>query len=313
MESWSSWNVSGVQSYIDSMVASANILIGVNILLMVLIIISNGMFLITLIRKASLHTVSNILLGALSLSDLLIGTILEPFGIFQLVKLSQLQYNAQLLAIKVLLSHSLIGLSFVYVTLITCDRYLAICHPFKYLRYATNKLALTAPGFAFLLISMASITLHFISNAKVVKSLYIIDTIAFVIGLLLIVTCNCRIFTVIMKQKSQVTAMANLASTGNENLINREREKRRTNVVVVLLVVFLICYLPPTIVFHFLMRTYPWKLDSRLVTVIMWMDFLLCLNSLANPLLYCFRLQSIRRAMIETFSHMKRPFLGHGS
>jgi len=161
MESWSSWNVSGVQSYIDSMVASANVLIGVNILLMVLIIISNGMFLITLIRKASLHTVSNILLGALSLSDLLIGTILEPFGIFQLVKLSQLQYNAQLFAIKVLLSHSLIGLSFLYVTLITCDRYLAICHPFKYLRYATNKLALTAPGFVVLLISMASITVHF--------------------------------------------------------------------------------------------------------------------------------------------------------
>ena len=154
MECWSSWNVSGVQSYNDSMVASANVLIGVNILLMVLRIVSNVIFLVALIRKASLHTVSNILLGALSLSDLLIGTILEPFGIFQLVKLSQLQYNAQLLAIKVLLSHSLIGLSFVYVTLITCDRYLAICHAFKYLRYTANKLALTAPGFVVLLYTL---------------------------------------------------------------------------------------------------------------------------------------------------------------
>ena len=313
MNGWPSGNISGVQSYIDGMVASANVLIGANSLLMILIIISNGTFFITLLRKASLHTVSNILLGALSLSDLLIGTVLEPIGIFQLAKFSQIQYNAQLFATKVRLSHALIGLSFVYMTLITCDRYLAICHPFKYLRFATKKLALTAPGSAFLFISMGFIIAHCTANALVVKSLYAIEIIASAIGFVLIVICNCRIFIVIMKQKSQVRAMANVTSPGNENLINREREKGRTNVVVVLLIVFLICYLPPTFVFHFLLQNYQWKLDSIRITVVMWMDFLMCLNSLANPLLYCFRLRSIRRAVIETFSNMKRPFLGHRS
>ena len=308
MEVMSHGHISGATKHLDSMVASANVLIVVKSLLMTLIIISNGMFLITLIRKASLHTVSNILLGALSLSDLLIGLVLEPMLTFQLVRFSQLRFDWQLFFTIVVFSQALIGLSFIYMAIITCDRYFAISYPFKYLHYATNKFALAAPGLAFVLVLMLSIAAFVAANAAVIMVAYVVDTIASTIGFLLIIICNCRIFIVVKKQKSQVMAMVNGMPARNDILVRRE-EKGRTNVVLLLLVVFLSCYLPATFIFHFFMRNYPWELDSRLLTVFMWIDLLPGLNSFANPLLYCYRLRTIRRAIIETFNHMKRPFL----
>ena len=308
MEVWSEGHISGPKEYLDTMVTNAKILIVVKSLLMILIIISNGMFLITLIKTASLHTVSNILLGALSLSDLLIGLVLEPMWIFQLVRLSQLRFDLRTFSTISFFSQALIGLSFIYMAIITCDRYLAICHPFKYLRYATKKLALAAPGLAFFLVAISALTATVAASAPVVTIAYVIDAIVSTTGFLLIIIWNCRIFIAVKKQKSQIMAMVNVMPAGNEKILRREKEKGWTNVVLVLLVVFLICYLPSTLVFHVLMQNHPWKLHSRLVTIVMWMDCLLCLNSLANPLLYCYRLRTIRRAIIETLNHMKRPF-----
>ena len=48
-----------------------------------MIIVGNGVFSIVLLRKKSLHTPSNILLGALSFSDLLVGSVVQPLWIVE--------------------------------------------------------------------------------------------------------------------------------------------------------------------------------------------------------------------------------------
>ena len=98
---------------------------------MTLIIISSRMFLIALITTVSLHAVPSIHLGALSLSDLLIGLVLEPMRKFLLVRFSQLQFDLGLFATMGVFSQALIGLSLIHATIITCDRYLVNCYQFK--------------------------------------------------------------------------------------------------------------------------------------------------------------------------------------
>ena len=117
------------------------------------------------------------------------------------------------------------------------------------------------------LIVNCSITPLVVANARGAIGAYDIDTIVSIIEFLLIIVCSCRIFTVSKKKKPQVIAMVNWMPAGNEILVRQEREEGRTNAVLDLLIVFLIDYVPSTIVSNCLMHNHLWKLDSRPVTV----------------------------------------------
>ena len=310
MESWFHVNSSDPRIYADRILVSAKILIALNSFLMISIVISNGMFLIALFHKSSLHTTSNILLGAVSLSDLLVGLILEPIWITLLVKLVQHCFHSSLFAIQLMLTNAFIGLSFVYMTVISCDRYFAICHPLKYLRYATNKQALKSTGILFLIMFGSSPATMFVANKNFRTGFYILGAIAAAIGFLLIVVSNCIVLLVVIKQKSQVMARTNRMYAGDENIANRERERKRTNIVALMVAVFLVCYLPSAVFYHYGAVDENRQLNSYRLTVFIWIHFLMCLNSFANPLLYCYRLRSIRRAMNETIHTIRERLFG---
>ena len=309
MKSWFQVNSTDLRIYADGTSANAKILVALNSVLMISTVISNGMFLIALFHKSSLHTASNILLGAVSLTDLFVGLIIEPIWIILLVKLIQNRFHSSLFAIQLLLINIFIGLSFVYVIAISCDRYFAICHPFKYLRYATSKKALKSSAILFLVCIGCSPVYVFVANKTIGTGLYIIGALAAATGFLLIVASNCRIFLVVVKQKCQVMARTNRVYARDENLANRER--KRANVVALIVAVFIVCYLPSAIFHLYGALDENRQLNSSSLTVFIWFNFLMCVNSLANPLLYCYRVRSIRRAMIETIYTIKGRLFEH--
>lgn len=310
MENWLKLNTSARWLREENLLTNVKVLVGLNSVLMVLAIVTNGMFLITLVRKDSLHTASNTLLGVLCVSDVLVGLILEPVSIAHLIRLNQEQFSFCLFLSQTFLLHMLTGLSFIYITMISCERYFAVCHPFKYIKYATPSLVLKASGLVFLSISLNVIISVFVVLKGTHTILYINETIISIASLLVVIICNYRVFKVIMKHKTQIMAIANQTAAENQNLLNREGERRRTYVVMTLFIVFFVSYLPSIFMLHFGTGNYRWELNSQRLITFMWVDFLKCLNSIANPLLYCYRLRSIRRAMIETMCHIKGLLLG---
>ena len=112
----------------ESVLTSSKILIGLDAILAALTVLANGTFLITLVRKHSLHTSSNILLGALCVSDLLVGLVLQPTWMADLFMRINRQFSFHLVQLKVILMLFLVGLSFDYIALISFERYSAICH-----------------------------------------------------------------------------------------------------------------------------------------------------------------------------------------
>ena len=77
------------------------------------------------------------------------------------------------------------------------------------------------------------------------------------------------------------------------NAANSSKQMSRSYTVLVILSVFLLCYLPVTIV-----RVISQNQGNHLQAQIMaldWTNFLVLLNSSINPVIYCIRLQKIRR------------------
>ena len=309
MRSWLKVNSSTPWRQEQSLLTFVKALVGLHVVLTILIAITNSLFLITLIRKHSLHSASNILLGALCISDLLVGLLLEPVSIVQLVNLIQHQVSPQLFRIHVFLAYMLIGLSFAYMAVISCDRYFAICYPYKYLKYATNTLAVKTCGLVFVLLLSSILISFLVALAQFDLVLYLSGTILSTIGFLVIIISNCKVLQVLLKHRNQVTTITSVRNAQNQTIRRRAGERRRNNVVVILLIIFLMCYLPAFVMYHYGLGQYRWEIDPRLLMTYICLDFLMSLNSLINPLLYCYRLQPIRRAILETIHLMKRPLI----
>ena len=125
-----------------SEVPSQSVLIFVvcDIFVALLTIIGNSMFMVTLMKTTCLHTPSNILLGALCFSDLLVGFIAQPITIsYYAIMGTEQTVNIPLSTAYSGTRYLCTELSSLYVVLISLDRYVAVCHPYKYHSTATCK------------------------------------------------------------------------------------------------------------------------------------------------------------------------------
>ena len=143
--------------------------------------------------------------------------------------------------------------------------------------------------------------------------LYLFTTCIVVFGLLVIFLCNWRIIKVVNRHKRQITTVRIDANSQNNSMFNNEWERKQTNVTIILVSVFLICYLPALVKYQFIAFDILPMDNSNILILLMWLDFLLFVNSLANPILYYFRLQSIRKAMYETLAHIKAVLCRNGN
>ena len=99
-----------------------------NVPLMLLSILGNGLVLVAITRTPSIRSNSMILLGSLAVSDLLVGVIAQPLFIAsELTK-----NNALVLQLSQMTVISLCGVSLSIITAITLDRFLALHYHLKY-------------------------------------------------------------------------------------------------------------------------------------------------------------------------------------
>ena len=94
----------------------------IDIFFTIMAIIGNSIFVITLIKKRSLHTPSNVLLGSLCFSDLIVAFIAQPIHLsFHIKMLIDSSINATLLEVSIAAAQFCIGLSFLFAIIVTFD------------------------------------------------------------------------------------------------------------------------------------------------------------------------------------------------
>ena len=261
-----------------------------------LIILFNTIIIVVVAKKPSLQTNSQILLSSLAVADLVVGAVFQPLtiiiGAFGTYDDNLPVFLCTLDLINVFVLYSVCWCSLCHLTAIAWERKARIS---ENLNYATNVSRKRIKQLIFaswmsLLLFLAPGLMYFAG----VKETYVIIlditiTILPVVVLVLIVYYYISIF---IKTREVVIHPT------NENIspiAMAKYEKQIAVTTALLTLVLLICYLP-AIVVYIVGYVFP-VLHAN--SFIYWSMALIELNSLANPLLYCFRNRQIRKAIIE--------------
>ena len=265
-------------------------------------VVGNLLCIITFSRARSLHTPSNLLLGTLCVTDLIMGLITKPlYQALQVVQLATGKTNPILRRDYISSAYLLTGWSCFSTGMISLDRYLAICHPYVYLRVDTCKKYTVISGVVY----FAWVLLYTVTDSVSVagepsRYLFVSSTISI---FFIIVICYWRPFSVLLKQQCSICIAEAVNENEEQNNRRMKREKSKAFIIAIILLFFIICNLP-TLVINISFAIKRASCFSRqMFALLNCANLCLLPNSCVNPVVYCVRSSEIRSAA-------KRVFIG---
>lgn len=257
---------------------------------------AGNILVLTAIKKTpSIRSSSITMLCSLAVSDLLIGFIVQPFFLASLLTRVFLIER-----ISKITAFCLCGVSLCTMTAISIDRFLALQYPMRYQatitahQRALNTLIVIIwlHNFVFSGFYVWNWPLYFIMIATGVCLFITISTF-----------CYIRIYRIVRRHQIQIQAQqqaAQLNTTDGDNS-NMLRMKRSALNTFIFYIAMVLCYFPIIISLCVASIT-----SKDLPEVWHLADTVVFLNSSVNPLLYCWRLGEIRKAVLKIFRQMSR-------
>ena len=249
-------------------------------------IVSNALVLAAIIRTPSIRSRQMIMLCSLAVSDILVGLIVQPIYCALL-----LTKDYDLYHVSTIMGYSLCGVSFLTITAITVDRFLALHYHMNYASLVTER-RVKYTLIAIWLFSLLIAGVHFI-GFRLQNSLVSIVTIT---CLIICTFCYIRIYRIVRRHQFQIRAQqqaAQISDAGkNLNIVRLRRSALNTFVFYIALI---LCYFP---VFVSLSLTAlsikDWETEWEFANTAVF------LNSSINPFLYCWRLSELRKEVVKT-------------
>ena len=244
------------------------------------------------------------LLLSLAVSDLGVGLLVHPLYIARLIiniehsankRLYYTVYTAQRL-----FGYLLCVASFLGITALTVDRFLAIHLHLRYQELVTHRRAVTVVISVWVSCSCFSL---FVLNRVLENVLAIITA---TIGAVCLTTTGliyCKIYSIVRHHTNQIHALQLQPVGQNQNgeLANAARLKKTALATFYVYVVFVVCFLP----FMCVSAAYKIYGKSELrLHLRYYSTTLVYLNSSLNPLVYCWKMGNIRKAVISVFRNI---------
>ena len=267
-----------------------------NVPFSVIATLANVLVIISIWRTRSLRTPANMLLIGLALSDLGVGLFVQPFFIAKLLlfaKQGVAKFTCISTAALTVASAFLSVVSFKTVTAISLERYLSLRFHLRYEDVVTMKRVRRILAVLWALSGISAIVwVVFVPSYKSYNFatgivLYlIVSTVAYV-----------KIYRIARSHQRQIESLQ-VAADYPSNM--RRRTKSAYNMFLVYCVL-LCCYLPYSICLAVGnitgYKTWNWIAINFALTIVN-------INSSLNPLIYCYRMREIRRAMARTLCTM---------
>ena len=262
-------------------------------------VLTNIVFLLTIIKTTVLHSPANTVVAALFACDLFVGLFGQTLYLTILFQFETNQTPNALLekafeTVFLLCS----GFSCFVVALLSLDRYFAVCHPYKYRQHATNKmyiLILVAGSViwatcAFLLLLIPDPFRYF----QLAFFILIILVLAIVLG------CYYYIYRVIRRQRQTIPVIGTLSGSESSSAVGTvKREKERSCIMALIIGVFLLLHLP---YLGFTLYSIAWDTSfcsDTIFVMYFWDEFFLLLSSFTNPILYGLKRRDFRAAALR--------------
>ena len=269
-----------------------------NILLSVLAFLGNTTVLFALSKVSTLHPPSKLLFRTLAVTDLCVGVISQPLTVVSLMSqvhgdLHVCRYasNARFLA-----SYVLCTVSLMTSTAINVDRLFALSLRLRYRQFVTLK-RMYAMVIFFWILSIVFTAVSFISTP--VTNWY---------GVLVLFLClstsgfsYAKIFILLRRNQNQVDSRTFWRRQNDVTPVNASLYRKTVYIVLWVQLALIVCYLPYSIIHVLITRR---GASFSLVLAWRYAGTLLLFNSSLNPLLYCWKMRAVKKAMKETIQQL---------
>lgn len=281
---------------------SSIIVLVVQIIFIPFVIFLNGSVLFLIAKFEVLREKRFLVLGLLSITDLLNGLIAQPLLVAkELYHLVIKEVNCALDTAFIHVSTLLWIVSLYQLACLTYERNVAITDPFNYnQRISISKL---------LFITAANLVGHFVFGLfyRLIPS---IQFYVFVILAPMIISCflaiiywNIRIFALIKKHKRNITKLQKSSAAGGEGRRQKCLSERRMVITMAYLFgTFLITYIPVIVDNIYVQYNENEEIRTPLYFALqLWADLFVHLNSLISPLIYGLRTNKFRGYFLRCF------------
>ena len=266
----------------------------VNILLSITATLGNSLILVALHKESSLHPPSKLLYRCLATTDLLVGLVNQPLYATFLISCTLRNWSVFRFTYDgvYITSHVLCGVSLFSLTAISVDRLLALLLGLRYKRIVTLK-RIYAILALFWVASLGSAPFYILNHR--ISTWY--SSIAVSSCLVISIASYKKIFCALRHHQAQVQDHVQ-QQPGQPNALNMARYRKAVHSALWVQLALVVCYVPYFTVEIVISLS---KERYRNGIIIEWMAVVLAFfNSTLNPLLYCWKISEVRRAVKQT-------------
>ena len=262
----------------------------INILLGIAAVVGNAVILIVLHKETSLHKPSKVLLRNLVASDLCVGFVQLVFVAYLISILQRRWQICRLFYFVFVLSGNIsVTVSLWTITAVSVDRLLALLLKFRYRRVVTLRKVYAVAITSWVCNGIGFASLWYFSQ----KAREVLSVLTIAVCLFTSTYSYTRIFVRLRHQHNQISNLREVENQQCRADITRYRKTVWSAMWLQLAMLF--CYLP-----YLLMASFAFRKNipsSVFVTPTNTTLTLMYFNSTLNPILYCWRIIEVRRAV----------------
>ena len=271
---------------------------GINIFLSITALLGNILILVAFHRESSLHPPTKLLFRSLAITDLCVAIMVDPLAVAYWLSVIYERWDICLhvLAPSFVTSRILCSVSLLTLTAISVDRLFALLLGLRYRHIFTLKRTRIAVT-AFWVVSLVGTTVYIWNNL-----------ISLWYGYACILVCLAtsifsytKIFLRLRHHQTQVRDHVHQDQPSQATSLNIARYRKAVSSVLWLQMTLAVCYLPYVLVGTLFNN---FQISSSLYLASEWSTVLVYLNSSLNPVLYCWKMREVRRAVKEAIIYI---------
>jgi len=273
-----------------------------NAFLTIIVIIFNSVTIQALRKTSSLPQPLKTLLVSLAVSDLGVGLLVEPFYIGLLVKWLQRDNSTDATCTTFFVIISFFcTTSFLGVMALSWDRFLAVHLHLRYQELVTHKRVVAVVVSIWVSSAWGSLFYLWVST----NIIYNMVAISGVIGLVVSGVLYYKIYVAVWRHRNQIQALQVQQVAQNGQIANAASLRKSAVGAFYMYLVFLLCNIPQFCGFVVVTIS---DLSTGVKVFFLFSTTLLYLNSALNPVIYCWKMRHIRRAVLDI---LRNIFPGH--
>lgn len=273
----------------DYIFTSSSIIL--NILTCPMIVFINSLVIVAVIKKRRLQTMYNMLLACLAATDLVVGVAVQPsfiLGEISIITGSIAADYCRLFrqTVFAFLYPSLTSL--ILLALLSIERFVAIKYSLRYFEIVTKFRLIVAVIFCYITGALPAALRLILPLSRLNSSM----TIAIAcVSLLVIIHCQIFVYLVSRRHRKQIQAVQ-VSQDAKRKFLEETKAVKTTSIIIG----FVLFSYFPSLLLQFIKRYY---FSHVLVSCVPLILSCILVNSLCNPIIYCWRSSVLRKALVE--------------